>query len=433
MGIGENKMNRTKEMYKISIEYVKTLIKWVLIAVITGTIGGVIGTLFHKCLDYVTHFRTQNTYITYFMPVGVIIIIAIYNIFRSKGKLDTNRVITSVKEEEKVPLIMVPLIFVGTVITQLFGGSAGREGAALQIGGGIGYNLGKILKLNKNDIHIITMAGMSSVFSALFGTPVTAAIFSLEVASVGTLNFTGLLPCILASVTAYYISILLGVSEASYLVFEISEISAVMIAKVIILAILCAFVSTLFCRAIKECEHYMKKWFKNQYMRGIVGAFVVVLLTVAVGTFDYNGAGMNIVERALTGEARSYDFIMKIIFTAITISAGFKGGEIVPSFFIGATFGCVMGAVLGIGSGFAAALGMVAVFCGVVNCPLASVVLSVEMFGAEGIALFGIACAVSYIMSGHSGLYKSQSILYSKLTADTLEEEKYEEQVVSVH
>ena len=143
-----------------------------------------------------------------------------------------------------------------------------------------------------------------------------------------------------------------------------------------------------------------------------------MILTIASGTFDYNGAGMNIVERALSGDARKYDFIMKIIFTAITIAAGFKGGEIVPTFFIGATFGCVMGPVLGIESGFSAAIGMTSVFCGVVNCPIASIILSIEMFGTSGLALFAIACAVSYMMSGHSGLYKSQSILYSKLTAD---------------
>ena len=265
------------------------------------------------------------------------------------------------------------------------------------------------------------MAGMSSVFSALFSTPVTAAIFSLEVISVGAFNFTGLLPCLIASVSAYYVSSLLGVSKESVFI-EIDSISTTLILKVIVLAICCALISILFCLAIKRCSALMKKRFKNSYLRGIVGALLLVLLTIASGTFDYNGAGMNIVERALAGDARVYDFIMKIIFTAVTIAAGFKGGEIVPAFFVGSTFGCVMGPILGISSGFSAAIGMVAVFCGVVNCPVASMILSVEMFGAEGLALFGIACAVSYIMSGNTGLYKSQSIVYSKLTADIVPE-----------
>ncbi len=413
-------MNKTKEIYKKIFQYIKTFAKWLVIATITGIIGGTVGTFFHKCLDFVTDFRMNNTYITYFMPLGVLVIIAMYSTFCNKGKLDTNLIITSVREEEKIPIIIVPFIFLGTVITQLFGGSAGREGAALQLGGGIGYNLGRIFKLNKNAVHIITMAGMSSVFSALFGTPVTAAVFSLEVISVGSFNFTGLLPCILASVTAYYVSTLLGLPKTVVTSVAITDISAVIILKVIALAIGCAIISILFCVAIKNCAHLMNKCFKNPYLRGFVCALIVVILTVASGTFDYNGAGMNIVERALSGEARAYDFIMKIIFTAITISAGFKGGEIVPAFFVGATFGCVMGPVLGIDSGFAAAIGMIAVFCGVVNCPIASIILSVEMFGAEGLALFGIACAVSYIMSGHGGLYKSQNILYSKTTADVI-------------
>lgn len=414
-------MNQTKEMLKVSFQYIKNLLKWLVIAVLTGIIGGIAGTVFHRCLGWATDFRIHNTYITYFMPIGVIIIIAMYNKFGNKGNLNTNLIITSVRKEEKIPLILVPVIFIGTAVTQLFGGSAGREGAALQIGGGIGYNLGRLFKLNKNDIHIITMAGMGSVFSALFGTPVTAAIFSIEVICVGTFNFTALLPCLLASVSAYYVSKLFGIPSESFFI-KVGDLNASMIAKIIVLAVCCALISILFCFAIKKCRQLAKKCFKNVYLRGIVCALTVVILTVISGTFDYNGAGMNIVERALTGEARSYDFIMKIIFTAITIAAGFKGGEIVPAFFVGATFGCVIGPLLGIESSFAAAIGMVAVFCGVVNCPVASIILSVEMFGAKGMTLFAIACAVSYIMSGHSGLYKSQKIIYSKLTSDTMDD-----------
>lgn len=411
-------MNRANEIFK----YITSFIKWLFIAIMTGIIGGIVGGLFHRCLEYVTDFRMENTYVIYFMPIGVIAIIAMYNISGNKEKLDTNLVIASVKQEERIPFILVPFIFIGTVITQFFGGSAGREGAALQIGGGIGYNLGKIFKFNKNDIHIITMAGMSSVFSALFSTPVTAAFFALEVACVGAFNLTALFPCLLASVSAYYISTFFGVSGMPVSDIAIDNVSFFMIIKVIVLAICCAVISTLFCLAIKKTKQLMKKFFKNRYLRGIIGALIVVLLTVVLRTFDYNGAGMDIIVRALSGEARIYDFVMKIIFTAVTIAAGFKGGEIVPAFFVGATFGCVLGPVLGMGSGLAAAIGMVAVFCGVVNCPIASIILSVEMFGTEGIALFGIACAVSYIMSGYSGLYKSQSILYSKITADTIDD-----------
>lgn len=419
--MGLHKMEKTKEIFKTSIEYTKAFLKWVVVATLVGIAGGVVGSAFHKCLDFVTKFRMDNTYITYFMPVGVVIIIAMYSIFSKKEKLDINLVITSVKEGEKIPFVLVPLIFIATSVTQFFGGSAGREGAALQIGGGIGYNLGKLFRLEKNDIRLITMAGMSSVFTALFGTPLTAAVFSLEVARVGAFNLTGLMPCVVASAVTSVVSAFFGVKETVISDMVIEDTTTLMFCKVIILAILCALVGTLFLYAIKKSEKIMKKLFKNPYLRGVVGALIVVLLTVLSGTFDYNGAGMNIVERALSGEARTYDFIMKIIFTAITIAAGFKGGEIVPAFFVGSTFGCIIGPLLGINGALSAAIGMVVVFCGVVNCPLASIILSIEMFGTDNLLLFAIACGVGYMMSGHTGLYKSQDILYSKLTADVVE------------
>ncbi len=410
-------MKTIKENFTTSLEYIKAFTKWLILAVAVGAIGGIIGAFFHWCLDCVTELRIQHNYIVYFLPIGALLIVAMYERFSVKGHINTNRVIKSVREDDDIPVVMVPLIFLGTVITQLFGGSAGREGAALQIGGGIGYNLGKLLKLSKNDVHIITMAGMSSVFAALFGTPVAAAVFCLEVISVGTLNFTGFLPCIIASVTAYHISSLLGISAAAFNPVTAQVLSAQMLLKVIILAICCAVLSTLFCVSIKQTGNCMKKLIQNRYLRGLIGGAAVVLLTVLCRTFDYNGAGMEVIERALSGQARTYDFILKMIFTAITIAAGFKGGEIVPSFFIGSTFGCVMASLLGMDASFAAAIGMIAVFCGVTNCPVASIVLSAEMFGAEGILFFSVACAVSYIMSGYSGLYKSQKIVYSKLTA----------------
>ena len=402
-------MNNIKENLKKSFQYIKNIFKWLLLSAITGIIGGLLGTAFHKCLDVVTDFRMQNSAITYFMPLGVIVIIAMYNRYRGSEKIDTNLVIEAVREEDKkIPILMAPFIFIATTITQLFGGSAGREGAALQIGGSVGHNLGKIFRLNKKEIQMITMAGMGSVFSALFSTPVTAAIFSLEVAFVGVFNLAGILPCLLASGCAFCVAMLFGISNEAAVSMPVESISLGMIVKVIALAVCCGLVSRLFCFAIQKSEKMMQKWFKNPYLRGIVGALVVVILTLATKTFDYNGAGMHVVEKALSGDARAYDFLMKILFTAISIAAGFKGGEIVPAFFVGATFGCVIGPFFGLGSGLAAAIGMVAVFCGVVNCPLASIILSVEMFGANGLLLFGLACGVSYVISGRSGLYKSQ-------------------------
>ncbi len=408
---------------KNSVKYVKFLIKWVFIAALIGIAGGIIGALFHHSVDAVTHFRQGNGKILYLLPVGGILITALYQLFRKKGRIDTNRVILAARRNDKVPIIMVPLIFVSTVITHLFGGSAGREGAALQMGGGIGYNAGRLLKFNENDLHIATMSGMSAVFAALFGTPLTAAVFAIEVIAVGTLNYAGFLPCVTAACVAYLLSGRMGVSPVAFSNVIFAAPTAINMLKIALLAALCGILSTVFCTAIKKTEEGLDKFIPNCYLRAFTGGAVIVILTLLAGTTDYNGAGMEVISRAVSGEARMWDFALKIIFTAITIAAGFKGGEIVPTLFIGSTFGCVMAQFLGLDAGLCAAIGMVSLFCGVVNCPIASIFLSIEVFGAEGILFFAIACAVSYIISGYSGLYKSQKIVYSKLNSGSVSED----------
>ncbi len=400
---------------KAITEHLKILTKWIVIASVLGMLGGFAGSAFHFSVDYVTEIRSNNLWLVFLLPVGAVIITALYDIFKSKGKLDTDRVINSVSTDEKVPLVMAPLIFIGTVITHLLGGSAGREGAALQLGGSIGYNLGKLFRLDKNDIHIIVMSGMSAVFSALFGTPVAAAFFALEVSNVGVFHYAGLVPCLISSSSAFLVSEFFGITPVRFDIISNIDLSMLSFGKVIILAVLCALVSILFCCSIKGTEKISKKLFPNRYLRGIVGGGLLVLLTFLLKTYDYNGAGMDIISRAIDGDAKYEAFLLKIIFTAITISAGFKGGEIVPTFFIGATFGCVMGPLLGLDGGFSAALGFSALFCGVVNCPVASVLLATEIFGAEGILAFAIVCGISYMMSGKFSLYKSQKFAFSKL------------------
>ena len=395
--------------------YIKTLIKWLLISTVLGAAGGFVGSLFHFSVDFATETRVEKPWIIFLLPLGGLLITFMYRLFRSKGHIDTNLVIESVRVKKKIPFVTVPLIFISTVITHLLGGSAGREGAALQLGGGLGYNFGKILKLKESDIHIIVMTGMSAVFSALFGTPVTAAVFSLEVVSVGAFHYSGFLPCIISSITAFAVSKSFGIAPVRFKISILDGVAIDTMARVFVLAVLCAVISIIFCMAIRKCGKYSKKLVKNSYLRAFLGGLLIVFLTLLVNTRDYNGAGMEIIERAISGNARPWDFILKIIFTAITIAAGFKGGEIVPAFFVGSTFGCVAGSLLGLDAGLGAAVGFTALFCGAVNCPVASVFLAIEVFGTQGILYFALTCAISYMMSGYSGLYKSQKILYSKL------------------
>ena len=394
--------------------YPKNLIKWLCLSFLVGIIGGTFGSIFHIGIDYVTEVRIQNPFILWFLPLGGVVIAFFYYIFKKEGKLDTNRVLDAVKSEEKVPLIMAPLIFISTLITHFLGGSAGREGAALQLGGSIGYNTGELFRLQEKDKHIITMAGMSAVFAALFGTPLTAAVFSLEVVYSGVFHYAALLPCVISALIASQTALKFGLHPTHFIIPS-CEISAEIVIKVIFISILFALVSILFCAAIKSTNHSMQRIIKNRFLRAFFGGTIIVAFTFILGTYDYNGAGMNIVERAINGQVKYEAFFLKIIFTALTIASGFKGGEIVPAFFVGSTFGCMAGSILGLDPGFAAALGFVGVFCGVVNCPIASIILSLEVFGGDSILIFALVCAICYMMSGYFGLYKSQEFIFSKL------------------
>ena len=408
-------MERLKERVAHIGQYAVTLLKWMVLGGVIGLVGGIIGSLFHIGVDTATQVRLAHSWVLYLMPVGGLAIVGLYRITKTEGK-GTNDVIASVHFGEQVPGLLVPVIFVSTVITHLCGGSAGREGAALQIGGGIGYQAGRLLRLGEKDLPLATLCGMSGVFAALFGTPLTATVFALEVISVGVLYYAGLVPCLTAALTGYLVSVLMGVPPTRFTV-TVPGLEVRTMLLVMVLALLCAVVSILFCRGLHGVERLLKRTLKNPYLRVAAGAAVLIGLTLLTNG-DYNGAGMEVISRAIAGQADPWAWVWKLLFTAITIGCGFKGGEVVPSFFVGAAFGCVAASWLGLPAGFGAAMGLVSVFCGAVNCPLASIILSVELFGSGDLLYFAMACSISYLISGYCGLYSSQTILYSKLRAE---------------
>lgn len=408
-------MERLKERVAHIGQYAVTLLKWMVLGGVIGLVGGIIGSLFHIGVDTATQARLAHPWVLYLMPVGGLAIVGLYRLTKTEGK-GTNDIIASVHFGEQVPGMLVPVIFVSTVITHLCGGSAGREGAALQIGGGIGYQAGRLLRLGEKDLPLATLCGMSGVFAALFGTPLTATVFALEVISVGVLYYAGLVPCLTAALTGYLVSVLMGVPPTRFTV-TVPGLEVRTMLLVMVLALLCAVVSILFCRGLHGVEHLLKRTLKNPYLRVAVGAAVLIGLTLLTNG-DYNGAGMEVIGRAIAGQADPWAWVWKLLFTAITIGCGFKGGEVVPSFFVGAAFGCVAAGWLGLPAGFGAAMGLVSVFCGAVNCPLASIILSVELFGSGDLLYFAMACSISYLISGYCGLYSSQTILYSKLRAE---------------
>lgn len=408
-----HQMQRILNSVKTEVAFFsKKFVKWLLISVYTGALCGIVGSLFHMAVNQATGFRQNNPFLIYFLPVCGLIIAFIYSKTGMEGH-GTNDVIDSIHEGNGVSVKLVPVIFVSTALTHLCGGSAGREGAALQIGGGIGSRLGRLMKLDEKDMRLITLCGMSAVFSALFGTPLTASVFSLEVISVGIVYYSGLLPCIMASLVAYQISLLFGLSPTRYAVV-CEVLSPSMIIKVAVLAVITAVVSIIFCEGMHKTEAFAKK-IGNPYIRSAVGGAIILALTFIVGSNTYNGAGGDTIVSAIEkGSCPSFGFLWKIVFTAISLGFGFKGGEIVPTFFTGACLGCVLGPVLGIPAGFAAALALTGLFCGNVNCPIASIILSIELFGSEGLIYFAVMCCISYMLSGYFSLYKSQKIMYSK-------------------
>lgn len=394
-----------------------SLLKWIILAFLTGYVVGGISSLFSYTLTKVTAFRENHLWIFFFLPaVGVIIVFLYQKIGKDDG--GANQVFSTVRSKDDVPLRSAPLIFVSTALTHLVGGSAGREGAAIQLGGSIGNQLGRWLKLDEQDRHVMVMCGMSAAFSALFGTPMAAAIFAMEVVSVGVMYYTALVPCVVSALIATNFAAGLGIHPEVFHVKDIPKLTMINGLKMGIIAIGCALVSVIFCVALKQTSVFFHRELKNRYIRVVVASVVIILITIILQTTDYMGAGIDVITEAIeNGNADPFAFFWKIVLTALTMRAGFKGGEIVPSFFIGATLGCVLGNVFGLSPSLCAAAGMAAVFCGVTNCPITSVLIAFELFGFEGVSYYLIAVSISYAASGYYSLYKDQTIVYSKYKA----------------
>lgn len=414
--INENNGHNLKNDIKRAPSYVLASLKWVSLALVVGAVCGAAGGAFRYAIEAVTEFRLNNFGIIFFLPLGALAITFVYRLLRQDNIDGTNFVISSIRKDGGVPFRMAPAIMFGTVATHFLGGSAGREGAALQLGGSLGSTLGRLFRLDQKDRQVMVLSGMAAVFSALFGTPLTAVIFVMEVISVGIIHYSALVPCIVASVASFYLTSLAGLEPEKFHVREIPQLDWKPLLLSFAMGIACAVMSIVFCLAIEKTRESAKKLVKNDYLRAAIGGTVILLLTLATGTTDYNGVGSHVIEKAISdGQAAPEAFVLKLLFTAVTLAVGFRGGEIVPTFFVGATFGCVFGGLIGLNPSFAAALGLVGLFCGVTNSPIASLILSVELFGAEGLPYFAIVCALSFMLSGYFSLYKSQIIVYDKL------------------
>ena len=384
---------------------VRALGQWLLLAGLTGIACGGVGAAFTWCVAQATALRTGHPWLLFCMPAAGLVIVFSYRIAGMENDSGTNQIISSVRGDARPPVRLAPLIFFGSVLTHLTGGSAGREGAALQIGGSISAGIGRLLRLGERSVNTIIQCGMAGLFSALFGTPITATVFSLEVINIGQFRYSALFPCLVSALVANGIPRYLGMPAEAYHLRGVPELGPASLLQCGALAILAALVSIAFCVLMHEAGHLYKKYIPNQYLRAVAGAVMVILLTLIEGSGDYNGAGGGIIELAVEGEVHvPWAFLLKMLFTALTLGAGFRGGEIVPTLFIGSTFGCAVGPLLGLDPAFGAAVAMIALFCGVVNCPLASIFLAIELFGGGGLLFFALACSLSFLLSGRYSL-----------------------------
>ena len=396
----------------------RVLVLWLVLAAAVGLVCGGVGTAFHLSVEAVTELRGEHGWILWLLPLAGLVIVALYKGTRCEG-MGTNNVIRAVQSGEAVSPLLVPAIFLGTVLTHLCGGSAGREGAALQMGGSIGYNVGRLFRLSDHDRRTATVCGMAAFFSALFGTPLAATLFAMMVEDVGLTFSVAFVPGFLAALVAYGVSLACGISPTRFALADAPALTADAVLKVMVLGAACAVISRLFCGLLHFTEHELPKRLPNPWVRVAVGGMAVVALSYLMGVGRYNGAGMGVIAAAVEqGEALPWDFLCKALLTAVTLASGFKGGEVVPSFYIGATFGCAVGPLLGLPAGFSAAVGLVAVFCGATNTLIPSILMAYELFQGEGLELVALGCGVCYMLSGYHGLYSSQTFVTEKWASE---------------
>ena len=383
---------------------IKPYLSILLISLTIGLCGGIIGAVFFHLFTAVTNLRINNPWLVFLLPLGGLLTVKIYKLLKTEG-LSTDSVLKSLKGEKKVSPWLLSAVFLSSLLTHLFGGSAGKEGAALQMGGAVSSLLSKKLRLDEDTSNIGTVCGMSAFFSALFGTPLGASVFAAEVVFLKKQSLIRLIPSLISGYTAYFSAVILGTHPERFSL-SLPAFDFPLFWKTGVIILVCSAVCILFVFTLEKTKELFDICFKNPYLRIAVGGVLIILLTVIEGSRDYNGGGTNIVEKVFSHSDVKYEaFLLKIIFTAITVAAGFKGGEIVPTFFIGATSGGVLALLLGVPVPFGGALGMAVLFSGATNCPLSAILLCGEMFGFKGIAYFAVASAVAHLLTTKNRLY----------------------------
>jgi len=420
--------------YKYSFEQVKIakqLLYWTVIIVPVSIVTGSLVALFLWLLDFVTATRWQNLWLIFLLPLAGLVITFLYKNFGKNSDAGNNLIMDEIHEPGGgIPTRMAPFVLVSTIITHLFGGSAGREGTAVQMGGSIASLFSKFYNLKQRDKRILLMCGMAAGFGAVFGTPVAGAVFAMEVLAIGRIKYDALVPCLIASLLADITCSSYGIHHTKYSIAFVNSAAhwlpyisfdIWLLFKVVVAGAAFGLVGFLFAETSHLIKNTSNAYIQNKWLIPVMGGVAVIAISYSLGTFDYLGlgvtnpkGGVSIVSAFTTNGSNTWSWFWKLLLTAITLSTGFKGGEVTPLFFIGATLGNTLASISGSPVDLFAGLGFIAVFAGATNTPLACTLMGVELFGSNNIVYYAVACFTAYYFSGHSGIYGSQRLAVSK-------------------
>lgn len=387
----------------------KNILKLILISILIGGISGLFIGIFLIFLEKAVDINLKHKFLVFILPLSGMLMTFLYSKYGGNSQKGNNLIIENINgSKEEIKFIMAPLVFLGTVLTHLFGGSVGREGTGVQIGGTIGNALSKILKCSTYEKKILLISGVAAGFSSVFGTPITGTIFALEISNIGSLNYNSMIPAITSAIVGNSVVKILGVKHSHYKIPPVESVDLTNILKVIILAICFGLASRLFVYMTHWFKEKLIKYCKNQYLKIFVGGSLMVLATLILGNNLYNNLSLGLLSSAFDGNVSYLAFIIKLMLTTLCLGAGYQGGEVTPLFVIGATLGATLSNILGLPFAFSAALGLVGVFSGATNAPIACFMMYLELFGSNNIIFAMLVCMIAVFISGHKGIYTSQ-------------------------